>query len=85
MRADRAVFAGATGFDPYAYAARADLPVRIERATHGDFPRESYERLVERLPRGELGEITGGHLVVMERPQDVVRSIVTWLDRSSAP
>lgn len=84
-RVEGAVFAGATDFDPYDYAGRADLPLRIERATHGDFPRESYERLVERLPHGELGEITGGHLVVMERPEDVARSISTWLDRSSAP
>ena len=77
-RAEAAIFAGAAAFDPYAIAEKADLPVRLLRATRGDFPREAYRAIVDRLPDGELGEIEGGHLVVMERPEAVADAILAY-------
>jgi pimeloyl-ACP methyl ester carboxylesterase len=77
-RVEGAIFAGGADFDPYAVAEQAQLPIRVARATHGDFTREAYQELVAHLPRGELGEIEGGHLVVMERPAEVARAILEF-------
>lgn len=66
---EAAIFSGGRQFDPYAVAEKARLPVRLLHATDGDFPVERYRDLVQVLPDGELGEIEGGHLVVMERPE----------------
>jgi pimeloyl-ACP methyl ester carboxylesterase len=77
-RVEAAIFGGSRFFDPYAFAPKADLPLRIARATEGDFSRDSYRELVDRLPRGELTDIEGGHLVVMERPDAVARAILEF-------
>ena len=82
-RVEGAIFSGARTFDPYAVAARAELPIRILRATEGDFPREVFHDLVTRLPDGELDDIEGGHLVVMERPDAVADALLEYADTSS--
>jgi len=77
-RVEAAIFAGGHAFDQYAVAEKARLPVRILRATEGNFPVEAYRDLVQVLPSGELGEIEGGHLVVMERPEVVVAAALEF-------
>jgi len=77
-RVEAAIFSGAGTCDPHAAAARAQLPIRILRATEGDFPREVFQDLVTRLPDGELGDIAGGHLVVMERPEAVAEALLDY-------
>ncbi|MEZ4215827.1 MAG: alpha/beta hydrolase [Myxococcota bacterium] len=77
-RVEGAIFAGSVDFDPLAVAARADLPLRVLRATRGDFTRAAYEELVATLPRGELGDIEGGHLVPMEQPERVADAILAF-------
>ena len=59
-------------------AEKARLPVRILRATDGNFSIETYRELVDVLPSGELGEIDGGHLVVMERPESVAAAALEF-------
>jgi len=79
-RVEGAIFAGGDTLDPFAVAARAELPLRILRATRGDFPREVFHDLVTRLPSGELADIDGGHLVVMERPDAVTEALLAFAD-----
>jgi len=77
-RVEGAIFGGSVGFDPFERAARAKLPLRVLRATRGDFTREAYAALVEALPEGELGEIEGGHLVPMEQPDATADAILAF-------
>jgi pimeloyl-ACP methyl ester carboxylesterase len=77
-RVEAAIFAGGGDFDPYAVAEKAHLPIRVARATRGDFTRAAYDELVAHLPEGDLVEIEGGHLVVMERPEVVSRAILEF-------
>lgn len=77
-RVEAAIFSGSRPFDPYAVAEKARLPVRVLRATAGSFSIESYRDLIRVLPNGELGEIEGGHLVVMERPEAVAAAALEF-------
>lgn len=77
-RVEGAIFGGARTFDPRAVAEKARLPVRVLRATQGDFPPEVFQDLVGRLPDGELDEIEGSHLVVMERPEAVAEALLAY-------
>jgi pimeloyl-ACP methyl ester carboxylesterase len=77
-RVEGAIFGSSLGFDPYDYASRATVPIRLCRATRGDFRRESYKRVVELLDQGELCEIEGGHLVPMEDPAGVVAEVLAF-------
>ena len=79
-RVEAAIFDGSRGFDPYVVAEKANLPLRVARATEGNFSHEAYSALVAALPQGELSEIEGGHLVVMERPAAVVDAIFDFAD-----
>jgi pimeloyl-ACP methyl ester carboxylesterase len=79
-RVEGAIFAGGGTLDPFAVAACAELPLRILRATRGDFPREVFRDLMTRLPNGELADIDGGHLVVMERPDVVTEALLAFAD-----
>lgn len=81
-RVEGAIFGNSTGFDPYGFASRVTAPIRLLRATHGEFSRENYERVVELLAEGELLEIEGGHLVPMEDPATVVSEILTFAQLS---
>ena len=77
-RVEAAIFNGSRDFDPYEVAEKARLPIRLARATEGDFTRSAYADLLERLPDGDHREIEGGHLVVMEDPHRVAAAILEF-------
>ena len=78
-RVEAAIFNGSRQFDPYERAEKANLPVRILRATEGNFSLEAYRETVVALAQGELTEIVGSHLVVMERPDAVVDAVFEFV------
>jgi pimeloyl-ACP methyl ester carboxylesterase len=57
------------------------IPTRLHRATRGWFPRQHYARLA-RILRADtrLEEVSAGHLVPMERPEETARSIATFAE-----
>ncbi|MEE2663345.1 MAG: alpha/beta hydrolase [Myxococcota bacterium] len=78
-RVEAAIFNGGRLFDPHERAEKANLPIRIVRATEGNFSLETYREIVAVLAQGELTEIEGGHLVVMERPAAVVDAVFEFV------
>lgn len=83
-RVEGAIFGNSPNFDPYDFARRAKIPIRLVRATRGDFSRDSYERVVELLEHGELRDLEGGHLVPMEDPAAVIAEILEFVDSSES-
>lgn len=68
------IFATGHTLNPYAEAERVGIPVRILRATRGDFPRQAYEALADRLAEASVEDVESGHLVPMEHPDRVVEA-----------
>lgn len=66
--------------DLFERAPRILTPVHLVRATRGYFPRALYQALVQRLPRGALSEMDGGHLLPMEMPESTAELLQHELD-----
>jgi pimeloyl-ACP methyl ester carboxylesterase len=82
-RVEAAVFDGARGFDIFEAARGLALPVRLFRATRGDFPRSIYEELVELLPGADIEDFDAGHLIPMECPAQAADAVLRFCDAGS--
>jgi len=79
-RVEAAVFEGARGYDIFEAARGLALPVRLIRATRGDFPRLVYEQLAEILPGAEIEDLEAGHLIPMECPDLAADAVLRFCD-----
>ncbi len=68
------VFEASGSLEVFALAPSVTAAARIQWARSGSFPREVYEALAARMPRGEVEDVDAGHLVPMERPDLVIAS-----------
>jgi pimeloyl-ACP methyl ester carboxylesterase len=68
---EAAIFSGGGLSDVWEAASRLEPPALILWAQHGDFPRAAYEALAARMRAGRVEDIDTGHLVPMERPEEV--------------
>jgi pimeloyl-ACP methyl ester carboxylesterase len=80
---EAAIFEATGSFDPWSTAERVRTPTLIERATHGDFPRTTYERLAARMTDAQVCDVDAGHLAPMQHPDRVVAPILEFTARTS--
>jgi pimeloyl-ACP methyl ester carboxylesterase len=80
---EAAIFERGAHLDLDAEVERVAAPVLFLRAARGNFPRDVYEKLAARSPRGEVQDLDAGHLVLMEQPELVIAALEAWLQRST--
>ena len=76
---EASIFEQGGAIDLMAHAPKVRAPALVLSATHGEFPRAMYERLVRALPHGSLEDVDTGHLAPMERPDLVVEAALRFL------
>lgn len=72
---EAAVFAGSSSLDLFALAQRVRAPALLLRAERGDFPRPLYDMLAAAMGDARVDDVDAGHLVPMERPDEVVAAV----------
>jgi pimeloyl-ACP methyl ester carboxylesterase len=75
---EAAIFSQGPGFDPWVLAPRVETPSLLLWAVRGDFPRSVYTDYAAQMPRAEVHDVDAGHLVPMERPEEVVRETLAF-------
>jgi len=75
---EAAVFGSSRGFDLFARVAGLATPALLLWARRGNFPRDLYRRLVERIADGRIEDVGAGHLVPMEKPRIVVDAVLRF-------
>jgi len=69
------LFEGAHTLNVFDKAERVTTPTHVHWARQGDFDRANYEKLVAPIPNATIEDVDVGHLIPMERPDIVVRTI----------
>ena len=72
------VFATTGSLDPLDYAPRVDAAVSLVRASDGDMSAPLLRAVADLMPRGEYHEIDGGHLLPLEKPEEVVEHVLRF-------
>ena len=74
-RAEAAVFAGASLSDLFSEVEKITADTLFVHANQGNFKREIYDGLAERIPRARVESLEVGHLFPMDEPKRVVEII----------
>jgi len=59
-------------------AERVRTPTLIQWAKRGDFDRQDFDKLAQRLIDARVIEVDSGHLVPMERPDCVAEAVIDF-------
>jgi pimeloyl-ACP methyl ester carboxylesterase len=76
--AEAAIFDQNGSVDVMGLLPRLETPTLVLWARRGDFPREHFEQLAARMPRGLLREADTGHFVPMEAPAFVAEQVLDF-------
>lgn len=80
---EAAIFSDSFGCDVWEVASGVRVPTRLVWASGGDFPRSVYEAFAARLADAEIRDVKAGHLVPMERPDEVVGAALEFGGRAA--
>lgn len=75
------IFENGPRVDVMGRAGEIAAPTLVLWARRGNFPRQHFENLAGRMPRGEVRDADTGHLVPMERPGLVVEEVLAFSAR----
>lgn len=68
---EAAIYEGSAELDLWPDVGHIQQPVLVIRGSKSDVPAQIVRRLVHALPKAELQELSAGHLVPMEQPQEL--------------
>lgn len=70
--------------DTWDAVGRLGLPLLLMRGTNSDLIIDrSWRQLKRHLPAAQLGEISGGHMFPLERPEETAQAIIRFVDSLS--
>jgi pimeloyl-ACP methyl ester carboxylesterase len=75
---EAAIFEASLAVDLWTIAERVRARTLIQWAKQGDFGRQDFDKLAQRLIDARVIEVDSGHLVPMERPDCVAEAVIDF-------